>query len=225
MENHESNAPAVRRKPVRLMTVICTGVLLAAVAATVTHNPAHPPASAANLVVQGDPINQPSPPPSATPVATIAAAPASVTPAKVDGYAEVGFDRLAAFPLRTKWEMTDPVRIKGEQKVVGEIPDSIKSLDRNKIAVKGFMLPLKMSGGLVSDFFLLRTQAKCCYGLPIQVNELLNVHMTGAGVKSLMDQPITVFGTFHLAETRDTSTGTLDGIYTLDGDKMETPTL
>jgi hypothetical protein len=121
--------------------------------------------------------------------------------------------------------MTDPVRIKGEQKVVGEIPDSIKSLDRNKIAVKGFMLPLKMSGGLVSDFFLMRTQAKCCYGLPIQVNELLTVHMTGAGVKSLMDQPITVFGTFHLAETRDTSTGTLDGIYTLDGDKMEAPTL
>jgi hypothetical protein len=221
METSESNAAAGRRKTVRLMTALSTGVLLVAVAAMVTHNPVHPPASAAALVVQGDPINQPTPAATVTASATVAEAPKVAATAAAAGYAEIGFDRLAGFPLRTKWEMTDPVRIKGEQRVVGEIPDSIKALDRNKIAVTGFMLPVKMSGGLVSDFFLLRTQARCCYGLPIQVNELLTVHMTGTGVKSLMDQPITVYGTFHLAETRDTSTGTLDGVYTLDGDKLE----
>lgn len=222
------------RKRAPVVSLLITGLLLAAVAATVTHNPTHPPASAASLVVvQGDLINpQPQLPSSGQPAATTpapvpAAAPAPVAalPKTSGGYADVGFDKLAGFPIEAKWVLTDPIRIKGEQRVVGDIPDSIKALDKDKIAVKGFMLPLKMSGGLVSDFFLMRTQAKCCFGLPIKVNELLTVHMTGKGVKSLMDQPITVFGTFHLAETRDTSTGNLDAIYTLDGDKMVAPTL
>jgi hypothetical protein len=231
-ENENLPTTAGRRKSARIVTVLVTGVLLTAVAATVTHNPIHPPASAANLVVvQGDPI-EPAPlvaapapatsPAALPPLPTVAPADA---PKISDGYAEVGFDRLAAFPLRTKWVMTDPIRIKGEQQLVGSIPDAIKALNSDKIAVKGFMLPLKMSGGLVSDFFLMRTQAKCCFGLPIQVNELLTVHMTGKGVKSLMDQPVTIYGIFHVAETRDTASGNLDAIYTLDGDKMVTSTL
>ena len=215
-----------RQKNKWLVTAVITAVLLGSVAVAVTHNPVHAPVPQV-VVATGDLINAPSAP-VAPPAPPAGPAPqiVSMPPIKaVDGYVALGFDRLAAFPIKTKWEMTDPIRIKGEQRIVGEIPDAIKSLDKNKVAVQGFMLPLKVTDGLVSDFFLLRTQARCCYGLPISVNELLTVHMTGTGVKSLMDQPVTIYGTFHLAETRDASTGTLDAIYTLDGEKMATPTL
>ncbi|HZR15835.1 MAG TPA: hypothetical protein VFE51_00790 [Verrucomicrobiae bacterium] len=233
-ENPDSTKTS-RKNTARWAGAVVTLLLLLAVAATVTHNP--PPQSAPpQFVTSGDLIASPAPAPAAVPsvpaVPPVTFAPkaapqiAVLPPIKaIDGYTAVGFDRLASFPIRTKWELTDPVRIKGEQRIVGEVPAAIKALDKTKVAVEGFMLPYKVTDGLVSDFFLLRTQAKCCFGLPIQVNELLTVHMTGTGVKSLMDQPVTVYGTFHLAETRDASTGTLSAIFSVDGDKMLTPKL
>jgi hypothetical protein len=138
-----------------------------------------------------------------------------------NGYLQVGFDRLAGFPIRLHWELVDPVRIQGVQKVLGEIPGGIKSLDNGKVAVRGFMLPLKLENGLVTEFLLMRTQARCCYGLPIQVNEVLSVRMAKP-VKSLMDQPVTVYGRLHLSESRDPN-GALSSIYTMDGDKLKLP--
>ncbi len=158
------------------------------------------------------------PPPQAPAVAGVAASPS----AQGDGYLHVGFDKLAGFPVRLHWQLVDAVRIKGVQKMMDEIPGNIKSLDNTKIAVRGFMLPVQMEDGLVTEFFLLRTQARCCFGLPIQVNELLTVHMAKPGVKSLMDQPVTIYGRLHVSESRDNN-GALTSIYTMDGDKMDLP--
>jgi hypothetical protein len=179
-------------------------------------------------VVQGDLINPP-PQTNAAPAATSPPAPAATDqapskpkPEAGGDYLQVGFDRLAGFPLRLHWVMVDPVRIKGVQKMMDDVPANIKELDESKIAVRGFMLPLKLDNGLVTDFFLLRTQARCCYGLPIQMNELLTVHMARHGVKSIMDQPITVYGRLHIAESHDDA-GALTSIYSLDGEKMDGP--
>lgn len=152
-------------------------------------------------------------------------APSSVTApqsGKQDDYLTIGFDKLAGFPVRLKWQLVDAVRIKGEQRMMDDVPANIKQLDNSRIAVKGFMLPLKLEDGLVTDFLLMRTQARCCYGLPIQVNELLSVHMTKSGVKSLMDVPVTIYGTLHLDPNHD-NTGALTSIYAMDGDKMVVP--
>ena len=142
--------------------------------------------------------------------------------AKSGDYLQVGFDKLAGFPLRLHWVLVDPVRIKGVQSMMGDVPPDIKSLDQSKIAVRGFMLPLKLEDGKVTEFFLLRTQARCCYGLPIQMNELLTVHMARPGVKSIMDQPVTIYGKLHVSESHD-DTGALTSIYTLDGERMDEP--
>ncbi len=178
-------------------------------------------------IVQGELINPPpqtNAAPTAPPGAFPSPAPSTPTgpkPAGGDDYLPVGFDRLAGFPMRLHWVMVDPVRIKGVQKMMDDVPANIKELDESKIAVKGFMLPLKLDNGQVTDFFLLRTQARCCYGLPIQMNELLTVHMAH-GVKSIMDQPITIYGRLHIAENHD-DTGALTSIYSLDGEKMDGP--
>jgi hypothetical protein len=202
-----------------LATLLCAGAVMAIAFRSACAQPAAVP------VVQGELINaqpksnavpaavSPAPQPSA------ATAPAAV---KSGDYLQVGFDKLAGFPLRLHWVLVDPVRIKGVQSMMGDVPPDIKLLDQSKIAVRGFMLPLKLEDGKVTEFFLLRTQARCCYGLPIQMNELLTVHMAKPGVKSIMDQPVTIYGRLHVSESHDDS-GALTSIYTLDGEKMDEP--
>ena len=193
-------------------TLICAGAVVMIVFGSALAQPATVPA------VQGELIGAPQKS-NAVPAAVSSA---SQPPVKTGDYLQVGFDKLAGFPLRLHWVLVDPVRIKGLQSMMGDVPPDIKSLDQSKIAVRGFMLPLKLEDGKVTEFFLLRTQARCCYGLPIQMNELLTVHMAKPGVKSIMDQPVTIYGRLHISESHDDS-GALTSIYTLDGEKMDEP--
>jgi hypothetical protein len=212
-----------------VVALVCAG---AATAIAFRSSPAHPVvvAEIRGGLINGDSqSNSTMPAISSAPQApTVPAVAGNVvadttTPAvSQDEYVKAGFDKLAGFPVRLHWELVDAVRIKGVQKMMDPIPGGIKALDDRKIAVRGFMLPVKLEDGMVTEFFLMRTQARCCYGLPIQINELLTVRMAKPGVKSLMDQPVTVYGTLHITESRDNS-GALTSIYTLDGDKMDLP--
>jgi hypothetical protein len=94
-------------------------------------------------------------------------------------------------------------------------------LDNKSVALKGFMLPLKVEGGLVTELLIMRDQSMCCYGAVPKINEWVSVKMTSKGVKPIMDQPITMFGTLRVGEMREN--GYLVGIYQLDGEKMAGP--
>ena len=83
------------------------------------------------------------------------------------------------------------------------------------------MLPLKVEGGLVTEFLIMRDQSMCCYGSVPKINEWISVKMTGKGIRPMMDQPVTLFGKLHVGEVREN--GYLVGIYTLDGEKMAGP--
>jgi hypothetical protein len=131
-------------------------------------------------------------------------------PAKADGYENVGFDRLAAF------EYTPP---ESETAVKDQIPAKIKALDQKKVAVTGFMLPTKMDKGLVKEFLLVKDAMMCCYGAMPKVNEWIVVKMNGAGVKPLMDLPITFEGRLRVGEMFEN--GYLTGVYLLEGDRMQ----
>jgi hypothetical protein len=221
--NQETNNPALQPGVSRsrciwashsMATLFCATAVVAITCQSASAQPAAVP------VVQGELIGAPQKS-NVTPAAA-QTPPAAPVAAQSGGYLQVGFDKLAGFPLRLHWVLVDPVRIKGVQSMMGDVPPDIKSLDQSKIAVRGFMLPLKLEDGKVTEFFLLRTQARCCYGLPIQMNELLTVHMARPGVKSIMDQPVTIYGRLHVSESHD-DTGALTSIYTLDGEKMDEP--
>jgi hypothetical protein len=221
--NPETNNPAPQPVVSRALHLWAASVVVTLVFAGAMMTIAFQSASAQSAaapVVQGELIGAPQ----KSSVAPAAAQPPIAAPvaAKSGDYLQVGFDKLAGFPLRLHWVLVDPVRIKGVQSMMGDVPADIKSLDQSKIAVRGFMLPLKLDDGKVTEFFLLRTQARCCYGLPIQMNELLTVHMARPGVKSIMDQPVTIYGRLHVSESHD-DTGALTSIYTLDGEKMDEP--
>ncbi len=155
----------------------------------------------------------------------VPAAPAiAATESEKDGeYFRVGFDKLASF----NYEMPDESSASSTNKIVeaatqkDQIPTTVRAFDKKPVSLKGFMLPLKVEGGLITELLIMRDQSMCCYGSVPRINEWVSVKMTGKGLKPIMDQAITIYGTLHVGEVREN--GYLVGIYTLDGDKMQGP--
>lgn len=153
--------------------------------------------------------------------AQLTAADLAATPvptAKAPEYASVGFDKLASFNFTPPDTDTGPTPAATSAKSNEQIPDRIKAYDQQKVAVTGFMLPVKMDGGLVKEFLLVKDPMLCCYGVMPKVTEWVVVKMTGPGVKPLMDTPITFLGKLRVGEIMEN--GYLTGIYLLEGEKQ-----
>ena len=184
--------------------------------------------------LRGEPINPPRPATATVAANTPPAAPAlarttaSTTPAvpaakPVDrGFSQVTFEKLASFDFVIPDEtVTTNGIVTAASKADEQIPQTVKSLHQTSVALKGFMLPLKVEGGLVTEMLLMRDQSMCCYGKVPKMNEWVSIKMGQKGVKAVMDQPVTVYGKIHVGEIREN--GYLVGIYRLDGEKMADP--
>ncbi len=131
-----------------------------------------------------------------------------------DGLILVEFDRLAGF----EYEVDEDAAPSEATKLAGQIPRAIQELDGREVGVRGFMLPIKMEGGLVREFLLMRDQSMCCFGVIPKINEWVAVTMSGRGVRAMMDQPVTVFGTLRVGEVYEH--GVLGGIYRMEGEEL-----
>jgi hypothetical protein len=132
----------------------------------------------------------------------------------INGYSKIGFDKLAAFRYVMPDEISETNKPPADQ-----FPPAIKSLNEKPIALRGFMLPLKIDQGLVTEMLIMKDQSMCCFGSTPKINEWVSVKMAEKGVKPVMDQPVTVFGKLKVGEMREN--GYLVGIYEMAGDKME----
>ena len=146
-------------------------------------------------------------------------APAPKTEEKIGEYIVTGFDRLASF----NYDVPDaPATNAAKQaELKAQIPAPVKSLDKRKVAVKGYMLPLKVEGGLITELLIMRDQSMCCFGTVPKINEWVSVKMVGKGVKPVMDEPITIFGTLMVGEVFEN--GYLVGLYEMDGERLGGP--
>ena len=133
------------------------------------------------------------------------------------GYLRLGFDRLAAykftppaFDAAADPKATPPT---GED----QIPATVKEWSGKKAIVTGFMLPVKMDNGLVTEFLLVKDPMMCCYGTVPNMNEWVVVKMS-KGVRPLMDVPISFYGQLKVGAMFEN--GYMTGIYQLDGEKM-----
>ncbi len=147
-------------------------------------------------------------------------------PAAGSAYVLVGFDKLSGYAFEVSDDLLGPVTNElaaatATGKTDALIPKPIHALNSRKVGIKGFMLPLKVEGGVVTELLIMKDQSMCCYGSTPKINEWVSVKMKGKGVKPLMDQPVTLFGTLHVGEAREN--GYLVGIYRLDGERMEAP--
>ena len=123
----------------------------------------------------------------------------------------VGFDKLASY------EFTAPEDESKAPAAEAQIPARVKELDAKEVTVTGFMLPVKMDGGLVTEFLLVKDPMMCCYGVMPRVNEWVVVKMVGKGVPPLMDVPITFQGQLKVGQIYEG--GYLTGLYLLKGEK------
>ena len=168
--------------------------------------------------VRGAPI-QALPPATPTNAATTNA-PGAV--AKDGEFLVVGFDRLAGFvydvPDDAPAATNAPVKPAPPK---DQIPAAVRAFDKQRVALKGFMLPLKVEGGLITELLIMRDQSMCCYGSVPKINEWVSVKMTGKGVKPIMDQAVTLYGKLHVGEIREN--GYLVGIYQMDGERVAGP--
>lgn len=181
------------------------------------------PAKSGKKEVRGAPIQKLAPPPTnAAPATAEGKAPAPGVVQKDGDFFIVGFDRLASF----NYDVPDEAPV-GTNKTVKveppkeQIPPAVKAFDKQRVALKGFMLPLKVEGGLITELLIMRDQSMCCYGTVPKINEWVSVKMTGKGVKPIMDQAVTLYGKLHVGEIREN--GYLVGIYQMDGERIAGP--
>ena len=175
---------------------------------------AKPPADEAPLAAATEP-----PPSLVDLVQPIVEARDALLPEVIEGYEGVSFDKLASFAYEVP---LDPVTNKVElAKLNAQIPARIKSLDKKSVAIRGFMLPLKVENGLVTELLIMRDQSMCCFGTVPKINEWINIRMAGDGVQPIMDQSITLMGQLKVGEVLENDY--LVGIYEMEGDKMIGP--
>ena len=143
-------------------------------------------------------------------------------PELIDGeFQSVTFDKLASFEYEVPEEEYDPDKKPDPKDNPDQIPAEIKAFNKKRVALKGFMLPLKVEDGLITELLVMRDQSMCCYGTVPKINEWVSVRMTGKGVKPIMDQAITIYGLLKVGEIREN--GYLVGIYEMDGEKLTGP--
>src|SRR5208282_4161701 len=103
--------------------------------------------------------------------------------------------------------------------VLKRLPKSILALDARKVLIQGFMVPTRVvQDHQVVEFVLARSQASCCYGLPLQLCDLVEVRMAGQPANLMMDRVLTVIGSFHVRERW--VGGYLGSIYQMDAESV-----
>jgi hypothetical protein len=102
--------------------------------------------------------------------------------------------------------------------VLSFVPGSIRGMDGKEVSLTGFMLPIRIHDRLVTQFMLLRTQNTCCFGIPPELHEVVEVLKVDSPTKVLMDTPVTVVGHLHVRERWE---GTfLCSIYQMDAERV-----
>lgn len=145
-------------------------------------------------------------------------APAPLTaPALENGYLKLGFEQLASYQFNPP--PFDPAAKPDEKPPTGEeqIPAMVKSWNGKKAVITGYMVPVKMDKGLVTEFLLMRNTMACCFGTVPNMNEWVVVKMK-KGVQPMMDVPVAFYGELKVGAMFEN--GYMTGLYELEGEKM-----
>jgi hypothetical protein len=152
---------------------------------------------------------------------TTGAAPAAdaklPAPQVENGYLKLGFEQLASYTFNPP--AFDPAANPNAKPPTGEeqIPAIVKSWNGKKAMITGYMVPVKMDKGLVTEFLLMRNTMACCFGSVPNMNEWVIVKMK-KGVQPMMDVPVAFYGELKVGAMFEN--GYMTGLYELEGEKM-----
>lgn len=141
----------------------------------------------------------------------------SVSVPTENGYLKLGFEQLASYNFTPP--AFDPAANPTAKPPTGEeqIPAGVKEWNGKKAVITGFMVPVKMEKGLVTEFLLMRNTLACCYGSVPNMNEWVIVKMK-KGVAPMMDVPVAFYGELKVGAMFEN--GYMTGLYELEGEKM-----
>jgi hypothetical protein len=136
------------------------------------------------------------------------------------GAQPVSFAYLSSF----EYNVPDPFAMKGMKEeelknLSAQIPDYIKNLNKKKVALKGFMVPIDVEGEGVKSFILTYSRMMCCFGQMPWYNEWVYVEMpSGQKAKFFNDVPITVSGALEVGE--EIEDGFVISLYRMKGETV-----
>lgn len=145
------------------------------------------------------------------------AAKTSAEPKVENGYLKLGFEHLASYTFTPP--SFDPAANPNVKPPTGEeqIPAGVKAWNGKKVVITGYMVPVKMEKGLVTELLLMRNTMACCFGTVPNMNEWVIVKMK-KGVQPMMDVPVAFYGELKVGALFEN--GYMTGLYELDGEKM-----
>jgi len=132
-------------------------------------------------------------------------------------YSSVTFDLLGSFYYEPP-ALEGPDGPAGVPVIKNQIPTPIKTLNKKRVAVQGFMFPITREGDKVKTFLLVKDRSLCCFGRTPRMNDKIYVRMReGRTAQNIMDQVITVFGVLEVGEVFDKN-DQLRSIYNMEAD-------
>ncbi len=132
-------------------------------------------------------------------------------PIAKDGYAPISFAELSNFVYEAD--------MNGVLSPESSFPDEIAKLDKSKVAVSGYLMPIEFKGSKVSTLILVRNQLLCCFGEEPKLNEWVFVNVDPP-VDASLDVPVTMYGTFYASPDREE--GQIISLYRMQAQAMET---
>lgn len=129
----------------------------------------------------------------------------------------LSFDTLSAFDYNARMEM-DPETQKAGMVSDDVIPPPILAWDGRRVAVTGYVMPVRTQGRGVTQFLLARDQLSCCFGPSAQMNHWIDVKMPRGKFRPRIFLPATVVGTLQVGELR--KNGSLQSIYRMDAEEV-----
>jgi len=190
--------------------------------------PASAQTAAKKKVIRGDSIDGPAPAEAATNAAPSAPAPIPASLAKTapgpatsgssgkETVVPVEFTKLAGYEYLVP-DTPNTNQAAGSDVADKQIPAEVKALDRKKVSVVGYLMPLKEEEGKSTEFLLMRTQSSCCFGIAPTITELITVKAAGKGVPTIMDDLIEIQGTLKVGTVRED--GYIVGVYRMEEGK------
>jgi hypothetical protein len=98
------------------------------------------------------------------------------------------------------------------------IPPDIRALNRQRVSIDGFMLPIDFDGAGVTTFLLNASYDMCYFGAPTQPNEFIVVKMRNGRRTRFVHTPVAVFGTLIVEEER--RDGRVVSLYRMDAEAI-----
>lgn len=133
-------------------------------------------------------------------------------------YKPISFGKLGGY-LYDNYAVEASLGKDGKGKPIDEIPAEVRALDKQKVALRGFMVPIDIKKNEARSFLLVRNRMACCFGMQVGLNEWVFVRMAGDKTARWMnDVPTTVYGTLSVGE--DIRDGMIMSIYRMEGDDV-----